>query len=148
MPNFSKDTLIRVGRLMSTGEESDPPPLRKLANSGAFGRKAIYNWSLPESDPQYRKMPAAAKRMVAMLAYFSAAGLLTDKRMEEIISLETTFENETESHTLLRRLKRVMGAGRGGKPGAKAKQPGVRGGRRGQRGRQGRRIVSRARRRL
>ncbi len=48
-------------------------------------------------------MPPSAKRMIAVLAYFSAAGLLTDKRMEEIIALEKIFENETETNAMLRR---------------------------------------------
>jgi hypothetical protein len=115
MANYTKATLTRVGRLMSTGEANEPPALVKLAKSGAFGRKAIYNWSLPETDPQHRKMPRIAKRMIAMLAYFSAAGLLTDKRLEEIMALEATFENEKETNVLLRRMKRLIGGGKGAK---------------------------------
>lgn len=124
MPNYSKVTLARIGRLMNSGEPTDPPPLAKLAKSGAFGRKAIYNWSLPETDPQHREMPPIAKRLIAMLAYFSAAGLLNDKRMEEIIALETTFENEKDTNVILRRIKRVIGGGKTAKAeGTEEKQP-------------------------
>ena len=109
MANYTKATLSRVGKMMNAGEPTDPPALVKLAKSGAFGRKAIYNWTLPDSDPQHRRMPRIAKRMVAMLAYFSAAGLLNDKRLEDIMALETTFENEKETAMLLRRMKRTIG---------------------------------------
>ena len=110
MPNYSKATLARIGRLMSAGEAGDPPALVALAKSGAFGRKAIYNWSLPETDPQHRKMPRIAKRMVAMLAYFSAAGLLNARRLEDIVALEALFEDEKDSAVILRRFKRVIAA--------------------------------------
>ena len=125
MANYTKATLARIGRMMNAGEANDPPPLVKLAKSGAFGRKAIYNWSLPEADPQHRKMPRIAKRMIAMLAYFSAAGLLTDKRLEEIMALEATFENEKETNVLLRRMKRLVGGGKAAKAKAAAGEAGA-----------------------
>ncbi len=125
MPNFSKATLLRIARQIQTEETADSPPLAKLATFGAFGRKAMYNWTLPETDPQHRAMPPIAKRMVAMLAYLSGAGLLNDKRMDEILALQQSFETGTEGAVALRRLNRrtarVKGVRRAGaKPAAAA----------------------------
>ena len=108
MANFSKPTMTRIGRMLNSGEATDPAPLLKLAQAGAFGRKAIYNWTLAETDPQHRRMPRLAKRMVATLAYFAAAGLLNDKRLEEIAALESVLENETAANASLRRMKRAL----------------------------------------
>ncbi len=113
MANFSKPTLTRIGRMLNSGDASDPAPLLKLAKAGAFGRKAIYNWTLAETDPQHRTMPRLAKRMVATLAYFAAAGLLNDKRLEEIAALEAALESETASNAALRRMKRALSGPKG-----------------------------------
>lgn len=121
MANYSKTTLLRIGRLMNSGESGDAPPLVKLAKFGGFGRKALYNWSLPETDPQHRRMPRVAKRMIAVLAYFSAAGLLTDERLDDIVALQNILENETETSALLRGLRRAIG--KSGKAAARAAQP-------------------------
>ncbi len=123
MANFSKPTMTRIGRMLNSGEAGEPAPLMKLAQAGAFGRKAIYNWTLAETDPQYRRMPRLAKRMVATLAYFAAAGLLNDKRLEEINALETALESETAANTALRRMKRAL-APKGAAAGEEAEDTG------------------------
>ena len=121
MANFSKAVLVRVGRMLNSGGAEDPAPLAKLAAAGAFGRKAVYNWTVAESDAQHRAMPPLAKRMVATLAYFSAVGLLNDKRLDEIAALEQALEDEAAANAILRRMKRVLGTGKPPKTPAKAK---------------------------
>jgi len=101
MPNYSKQTLARIGRLLNPGKAGH---LKKLAEFGGLRRKAMYNWTVAATDPQYREMPDTAKRMVAMLAYFGAAGLLNERRLEEIKALEAALEQEHETQALLRRM--------------------------------------------
>lgn len=105
--NFSKATLMRVGRLLNPGEEKGH--LAKLAEMSGATRKAIRNWTLPESDPQHRKMPATAKRSIALLAYLSMTGFLNQKRMAEILALESAMEADQEAFMkAARQVSRVL----------------------------------------
>ena len=106
MANYSKQTLLRVGRLLNNNETSGH--LARLAEWTGFGRKAIHNWMQPEGDAQFRAMPPAAKRVVALLAYFGMLGLLNEQRLAEIRSLETLLGNEGEFQKIISRFSRIL----------------------------------------
>ena len=101
MPNYSRQTLTRIGRLLNTGNTGH---LRKLAEFAGLRPRAMSNWTVKETDPQYRKMPPSAKRAVAMLAYFGAAGLINEERMKDIVALEAALEEEQEVQEILRNI--------------------------------------------
>ncbi len=106
MANYSKQTLLRVGRLLNNNKTSGH--LARLAEWTGFGRKAIHNWTQPEGDAQFRVMPPAAKRVVALLAYFGMLGLLNEQRLADIRSLETLLGNEGEFQKIASRFSRVL----------------------------------------
>jgi hypothetical protein len=106
MTNYSKQTLLRVGRLLNNNETSGH--LARLAEWTGFGRKAIHNWMQPEGDAQFRAMPPAAKRVVALLAYFAMLGLLNEQRLADIRSLETLLGNEGEFQKITSRFSRIL----------------------------------------
>ena len=104
MPNYSKQTLRRVGRLLNTDNTGH---LRKLAEFSGLRPKTMSNWTVEETDPQHRRMPPSAKRMIAMLAYFGAAGLINEERMKDIKALEAALEEEQDVQKLLRRIRMI-----------------------------------------
>ncbi len=92
MPNFSRATLLRIGRLLNPGRTGGH--LTRLAECAGTTRKTISNWLVDVDDPQYRTMPSGAKRVVAVLAYFAITGQLTRETMEDIVALEQAMEDE------------------------------------------------------
>jgi len=92
MPNFSRATLLRIGRLLNPGRTGGH--LARLAECAGTTRKAISNWVVEVDDPQYRTMPSGAKRVVTLLAYFALTGQLTRETMEDIVVLEGALEDE------------------------------------------------------
>jgi hypothetical protein len=120
MANYSRQTLMRIGRLLHAGNTGH---LRKLAEFSGFGPKAVYNWTLDETDAQYRNMPPPAKRMVAMLTYFGAAGLLNEERLKDVVALEAALEHEQEAQAVLRRLRGAVRLGGARAAGPAAVEP-------------------------
>ena len=106
MANYSKQTLIRVGRLLNGNETSGH--LARLAEWTGFGRKAIRNWTQPEDDAQFRVMPPAAKRVVALLAYFGMVGLLNEQRLKDIQALEALLDKEGQFQKITLRFSRIL----------------------------------------
>lgn len=106
MPNYTRQTLHRVGRLLSPRGEGSH--LQRLAEWGGFSRKSLRNWMLEEGDPQHRAMPPVAKRMVAMLAYFAMIGVLNEQRMRDIMALEAALERDEQIQALLPRVSRLL----------------------------------------
>ena len=104
--NYSKQTLLRVGRLLNSNETSGD--LARLAEWTGFGRKAIHNWTQPEADAQFRVMPPAAKRVVALLAYFGMLGLLNEQRLTDIRSLEALLDSEADFQKITARFSRIL----------------------------------------
>lgn len=92
MPNFSRATLLRIGRLLNPGRTGGH--LTRLAECAGTTRKTISNWLVDVGDPQYRTMPSGAKRVVTVLAYFALTGQLTRETMEDIVALEQAMEDE------------------------------------------------------
>jgi hypothetical protein len=114
MANFSRMTLARIGRLVNhdrSPEGSKPPvDIARLAEWSGVGRKAIYNWTLPEDDAQYRAMPPVVKRVFAMIAYFGLLGQLDDQRLKDIQALEAALEDDAQFARLARRVSLVLNA--------------------------------------
>jgi hypothetical protein len=106
MPNYSRQTLFRIGRLLNA--KGDGAHLQRLAEWGGFSRKSLHNWTLDESDPQHRAMPPSAKRMVALLAYFGMTGMLNEQRMKDILALEALLERDEQVQALLPRVSRLL----------------------------------------
>jgi hypothetical protein len=115
MANFSRMTLARVGRLLNTDrlpEGSKPAAdVAALAEWTGVGRKAIYNWTLPENDAQYRAMPAVAKRVIAMVAYFGMLGQLGEDRLKDIQALEAALEDDVRFARVAERVGAVLREG-------------------------------------
>jgi hypothetical protein len=63
---------------------------------------------LAPDDPQYRQMPALAKRMLALLAYFSMTGQLTKQLLADIQALEKVMEDEKKYQVTARRVGNVI----------------------------------------
>jgi hypothetical protein len=106
MANFSKATVARIGRFL--GGDVTARPIPALSDWLGVPRKSIRNWLLPPDDPQYRKMPPIAKRMLALLAYFSMTGQLTKQLLADIQALEATMEDEKAFQVTARRVSRVL----------------------------------------
>jgi hypothetical protein len=104
MPNFSKATVTRVGRLLGNSGK----PIATLSEWSAVPPKSIRNWMLSSEDPQYRKMPSVAKRMLTLLAYFSMTGQLTKQLLADIKVLEKAMEDEKAFQVTARRVSRVI----------------------------------------
>jgi hypothetical protein len=104
--NYSKQTLIRVGRLLNGNETSGH--LARLAEWTGFGRKAIHNWTQPEDVAQFRVMPPAAKRVVVLLAYFGMVGLLNEQRLKDIQALEAFLDKEGQFQKITLRFSRIL----------------------------------------
>jgi hypothetical protein len=106
MSNFSRATLARVGRFL--GGEEHARPIAKLSEWSGVSPKSIRNWMLSPDDPQYRQMPPLAKRMLALLAYFSMTGQLTKQRLADIQALEKVMEDEKVFQITGRRISHVL----------------------------------------
>jgi hypothetical protein len=106
MPNLSKPTLTRVGRML--GAEDGAAPLARLVAWSRIPRKTLYNWTLSDEDPQYRTMPPMAKRLVAILAYFAMSGQLTAQRLRDVEALEVALQDEQTLQKAARRISRVL----------------------------------------
>ncbi|WP_148360992.1 hypothetical protein [Acidiphilium multivorum] len=106
MSNFSRSTLLRVGRLLNPGKASGH--LARLAECAGTTRKTIRNWSAETSDPQFRAMSGTAKRAVAVLAYFALTGQLTRERMEDVITLEQAMEDDRRFERLAARITQLL----------------------------------------
>jgi hypothetical protein len=109
MPNFSRATLIRVGRLLNPGRTGGH--LARLAECAGTTRKAISNWIVDPNDPQYRRMPTGAKRVVTLLAYFAMAGQLTRETMEDILALERALEDEDRFANIAAQVSEIIRQG-------------------------------------
>ncbi len=125
MANFSKQTLSRVGRLLNFGKkpgEKTPTDMAKLAEWTGVGRKALYNWTLPDDHAQYRAMPPLAKRLVTLLAYFAMTGQLNNARLKDMENLELALNDDVNGQKLIRRVSAILGKGAPKTEGAEASE--------------------------
>ena len=112
MSNFPRQVLVQVGRILQqdgvAGSNKPVDHLAKLSDWTGVGRKALYNWTLPEDHAQYRAMPASTKRLVAMMAYFGMTGQLNDQRLKDIEALEAAMADQAQFAKIARRVSMVL----------------------------------------